>query len=215
MNIEKALGLTEKAITDIVYLSELRQYLQDELTMEMAKKSGGQTEKTRFTIAKKYIDYSIKHNVISPFTHGVWYNTDHTYQYITDTFSAFKLSDHIQGLPELPDNTKYPEIEAIMQKSGKYNLIEIPSITDLKIQLKLAQAELKIFHAKERNMVLVEHGLVPIGNSKYDVSKIITCLEILGNDDIKAYVTDSDISVLFLEGNKGEAVLMPINTAKN
>ena len=136
MNVEKALTLTEMAISDNSRLFELKKYLQDVLSEQIAKEKGGQTEKNRFTVAKKYIANSIKINTNKSF-HGIWYNDNKEYQYISNSHSAFKLISHIEGLPELPDDIQKPKIEEVFKGLDKHTLAILPNIADLKLQYKM------------------------------------------------------------------------------
>jgi len=216
MNIEKALGLTEMAIIDNSKLYDLRSYLQNALSEQIAKQKGGQTEKNRLTTAKKYIQNCIKKYEYRKNMHGVWYDDNYNYQYLTDSHSAFKLYSHIQGLPELDKEIEKLKIEEIFKGFDKHSLAELPSITDLKLQCKLAKAELKALNKKYKLMADVEHGLIQVGNSYYDVERIITVLDILGHDNIQVYVdNNSELSILYFKGNKGEAILCAVKKPNN
>jgi len=211
--LEKILELVIEAQVDPQKLIELEEFLRLKISEEEAKKNGNANI---FRSVKKYINRSIKQ--IPKEYYGI--HTKDGMVYATNGYSAFRLNVELKGLPEAMD---FPieKIDATFSDVKFNNIeVELPSLKELKAQLKIARANLK---AMKKQKILIpgckltalEEGVVKLKNVSVDIELLVEILEVLGGENITCWVTEEKLAPVFLKSHAGEAILMPLRIENN
>jgi len=210
--LEKILELVIEAQADPQKLIELEEFLRLKISEEEASKNGNVNI---FRSVKKYINRSIKQ--IPKEYYGI--HTKDGMAYATNGYSAFRLNVELKGLPEAMD---FP-IEKIdtMFSDVKFNNIEVelPSLKELKAQLKIARANLKAMKKQKYltgcKLADVEEGVIKLKNVSVDIELLVEILEVLGGENVTCWVTEEELAPVFLKSHAGEAILLPLRIKNN
>lgn len=210
--LEKILELVIEAQVDPQKLIELEEFLRLKISEEEARKNGNINI---FRSVKKYINRSIKQ--IPKEYYGIYLKDGMAYA--TNRYSAFRLNVELKGLPEAMD---FPieKIEA-MFSDVKFNNIEVelPSLKELKAQLKIARANLKAMKKQKYltgcKLADVEEGVIKLKNVSVDIELLVEILEVLGGENITCWVKEEKLAPVFLKSHAGEAILMPLRIEDN
>ncbi len=211
MNLTKCLELTIMAKEDVRHLFQLEELLKQYIAEQIAQTKGGAKGKQRFKSAQQYIKEAIKEYPNRLQLNGSWiYNGK---QYITNTFSGIELISIIEGLPEISKDVepyKLYEIIDSAERNTHTNLkVEIPSLIDLKTQLKIAKAEMKARKVEEFQKV--RSGLVKINNYFFNVKLLVDIIKLFPTEDLEYYVGNTKYSPIFVRDDIGNrAVVLPI-----
>jgi len=201
MNLSKMLELTIASREDTTKTVELEELIKRYIAEEEAKKKG---TFNAFKSIKKYIDKTIKNQAHRPQIHGVKIVNDK--MIFTNTYSAFRFNNIIEGLPIVED---MPDIDTIINNARDNNKTRVntPNIKELKAQLKTAKANKKA--TKSKSILDVKEGFYKINNGYLNIELLIEVIEILGTKDLEIYTTDNWLSPIYTVSPEGEAVLLP------
>lgn len=188
--LEKSLYLVTNGLDgDSRSLVELKDLIIDELKLINAGKTG---DKTRYKSALKYIN-SIEEKNKNKL--GMW--IDENNQYICDGFSMFRLSQKIEGLPEVenpPVNLQKLFNNFDSRHCQRSDFIEIENnlyLSDLKTQYALAKTEVKQKKvSKEGDSEYIMYNIKDEEsniNRYFDIKKLIAAIEILKDFNINNY----------------------------
>lgn len=211
--LEKILELVIEAQVKPQKLIELEEFLRLKISEEEARKNGNINI---FRSVKKYINRSIKQ--VPKEYYGICIKDGMTYA--TNRYSAFRLNVELKGLPEAMD---FPieKIDATFSDVKFNNIeVELPSLKELKAQLKIARANLK---AMKKQKILIpgckltalEEGVVKLKNVSVDIELLVEILEVLGGENITCWVAEEKLAPVFLKSDAGEAILMPLRIEDN
>lgn len=210
--LEKILELVIEAQVDPQKLIELEEFLRLKISEEEARKNGNINI---FRSVKKYINRSIKQ--IPKEYYGI--HTKDGMAYATNRYSAFRLNVELKGLPEAMD---FPieKIDATFSDVKFNNIeVELPSLKELKAQLKIARANLKAMKKQKYltgcKLADVEEGVIKLKNVSVDIELLVEILEVLGGENITCWVKEEKLAPVFLKSDAGEAILMPLRIEDN
>ena len=210
--LEKILELVIEAQVDPQKLIELEEFLRLKISEEEARKNGNINI---FRSVKKYINRSIKQ--IPKEYYGI--HTKDGMAYATNGYSAFRLNVELKGLPEAMD---FPieKIDATFSDVKLNNIeVELPSLKELKAQLKIARANLKAMKKQKYltgcKLADVEEGVIKLKNVSVEIELLVEILEVLGGENITCWVTKEKLAPVFLKSDAGEAILMPLRIEDN
>lgn len=210
--LEKILELVIEAQVDPQKLIELEEFLRLKISEEEARKNGNINI---FRSVKKYINRSIKQ--IPKEYYGI--HTKDGMAYATNGYSAFRLNVELKGLPEAMD---FPieKIDATFSDVKFNNIeVELPSLKELKAQLKIARANLKAMKKQKYltgcKLADVEEGVIKLKNVSVDIELLVEILEVLGGENITCWVKEEKLAPVFLKSDAGEAILMPLRIEDN
>lgn len=211
--LEKILELVIEAQVDPQKLIELEEFLRLKISEEEARKNGNINI---FRSVKKYINRSIKMQIPKEY-YGICIKDGMVYA--TNRYSAFRLNVELKGLPEAMD---FPieKIDATFSDVKFNNIeVELPSLKELKAQLKIARANLKAMKKQKYltgcKLADVEEGVIKLKNVSVDIELLVEILEVLGGENITCWVTKEKLAPVFLKSDAGEAILMPLRIEDN
>jgi hypothetical protein len=210
--LEKILELVIEAQEKPRKLIELEEFLRLKISEEEARKNGNINI---FRSVKKYINRSIKQ--IPKEYYGI--HIKDGMAYATNGYSAFRLNVELKGLPEAM-NFPIEKIDATFSDVKFNNIeVELPSLKELKAQLKIARANLKAMKKQKYltgcKLTAVEEGVVKLKNVSVDIELLVEILEVLGGENITCWVTEEKLAPVFLKSDAGEAILMPLRIEDN
>jgi hypothetical protein len=210
--LEKILELVIEAQADPQKLIELEEFLRLKISEEEASKNGNINI---FRSVKKYINRSIMQ--IPKEYYGICIKDGMVYA--TNRYSAFRLNVELKGLPEAM-NFPIEKIDATFSDVKFNNIeVELPSLKELKAQLKIARANLKAMKKQKYltgcKLTAVEEGVVKLKNVSVDIELLVEILEVLGGENITCWVAEEKLAPVFLKSDAGEAILMPLRIEDN
>lgn len=95
----------------------------------------------------------------------------------------------------------------------------MPSLKELKAQLKIARANLKAMKKQKYltgcKLADVEEGVIKLKNVSVDIELLVEILEVLGGENITCWVKEEKLAPVFLKSHAGEAILMPLRIENN
>ena len=178
----------------VAKLLKIIELCEIEIRKDEAMKSGGITEKQRYTEALKYIkeieDYR-------PALKGAWF--ENGLQCFCNGITGILLSKHIEGIPEPGKEYERMKLTSIFE-SNKDELTEIYlNLSDISAHAKING---KYAGSKNNHYIIQDrwfnHGL------------ILQAVKILGGD-IKAFFAGSKpMNPMFLESENGRAIILPL-----
>ena len=177
--------------------AELNEYLKEQLLLVNMKASGGNAEVKRYKTAIKYLK-TIKRDVMkcAHVIDGV--------QYITDSFTGFALTNHIEGLPASDGN--YPDLKSIIDGARSFSVIG--KLYDL-IPLAEIKTRADVFKKKTVSQA-GKDDYININGAYLNPCYLLNLLNILGGDDDITVKYAGDMRPLLLENNNGCAIIVPV-----
>ena len=125
-------------------------------------------------------------------------------QYITDCYGVVRYDNPYEGLVEASEGTS-PNIDRVIDNFNSNLKAELPSIAELKTELKMNKAEGKL---DERG---ISH--TQIGKSIYNTAFLIQLFEAV--EPSEAYFADdSAVSTLVVIGDGAQGALLPLRITK-
>ena len=177
--------------------AELNEYLKEQLLLVNMKASGGNAEVKRYKTAIKYLK-TIKRDVMkcAHVIDGV--------QYITDSFTGFALTNHIEGLPASDGN--YPDLKSIIDGARSFGVIG--KLYDL---IPLAEIKTRADLFKKKTVAQAgKDDYININGAYLNPCYLLNLLNILGGDDDITVKFAGDMRPLLLENNNGCALIVPV-----
>jgi len=180
-----------------VMLASLVKQLREDITKDEAKKSG---RSQQLSAAKRILKTAVQANK-EALTYAPIQNNK---QCVCDGYRAVRLVNPITGLPELPENIEYVNLDNIVKRSSDMTEIELPDIAKLSAYIKTYRAE----HGKKASKPMFDFG------EEYqvvDAEYLLDMLLLIPN--AKAYsVKNKGVSVIYFENEIGDdGVLLPIH----
>lgn len=178
-------------------LATLVKQLREDIVKDEAKKAG---RSRQLAAAKRILKTAVQTNKES-LTYAPIQNNK---QCVCDGYRAVRLVNHLAGLPELPENIQYVDLNGIVQRSSDMTEIELPDAAKLSAYIKTYKAE----HGKKASKPMFDFG------EEYQVVDAEYLLDmLLLIPDAKAYsVKNKGTSVIYFENEAGDdGVLLPIH----
>lgn len=179
----------------------LVQSLKEEIALAEQKKAG---KADRFKAALRFSKATNKQwKGIRPGIAGA-YIGESGKQYITDTYGVVRYDNPYEGLVEAGDGT-YPNLDRVIDKYNSKCKAELPSIAELKTELKLNKAE--------GNLDNRGRSLTSVGKATFDTAFLIQIIEAI--EPTEAYFSDdSNVPTLVVIGEGAQGALLPIRPIK-
>lgn len=177
-------------------LASLVKQLREDIVKDEAKKSG---RSQQLSAAKRILKASVQANK-EALTYAPIQNNK---QCVCDGCRAVRLASPLAGLPELPENIQYVDLNGIVQRSSDMTEIELPDAAKLSAYIKTYKAE----HGKKASKPMFDFG------EEYQVVDAEYLLDMLFLiPDAKAYsVKNKGVSIIYFENETGDdGVLLPI-----
>ena len=179
--------------------AELNEFLREQLTLVNMKVSGGNAEVKRYKSAVKYIKNITDNRPTMKCAHVI-----DGVQYMTDSFTGFALTNHIDGLPACDGN--YPDLKSIIDGARSFGVIG--KLYDM-IPLAEIKTRADIFKKKTVSQA-GKDDYININGAYFNPCYLLNALNILGgNDDITVKFA-GDMRPLALENNNGCAIIVPV-----
>lgn len=174
--------------------------LMEEINLESANAKGGNSAKLRYKAGKD----SLSKDTYRPALCGTW--EENGYQCICNGFTGYMLSDKIEGLPVIPENSIPMKLSEIFKDMDKTPTFEIKlDIKDVKKKLDLAKA-LK----GKKKLTAIDEGIYHIGNKNVDVEYLYNTMLLIGEDAEILSNENNDISAIYFVSGKGKGILLPL-----
>lgn len=178
-------------------LASLVKQLREDIAKDEAKKSG---RSQQLSAAKRILKTAVQANK-EALTYAPIQNNK---QCVCDGYRAVRLVNPLAGLPELPENIEYVDLDSIIKRNSDMTEIELPDITKLSAYIKTYRAE----HGKKASRPMFDFG------EEYQVvgaEYLLDMLLLIPN--AKAYAKHKGYySPIYFENEIGDdGVLMPIN----
>lgn len=179
--------------------AELNEFLREQLTLVNMKVSGGNAEVKRYKSAVKYIKNITDNRPTMKCAHVI-----DGIQYMTDSFTGFALTNHIDGLPACDGN--YPDLKSIIDGARSFGVIG--KLYDM-IPLAEIKTRTDIFKKKTVSQA-GKDDYININGAHFNPCYLLNALNILGgNDDITVKFA-GDMRPIALENNNGCAIIVPV-----
>lgn len=174
----------------------LVQSLKEEIALAEQKKAG---KADRFKAALKFSKMAKKSNIARPGIAGA-YIGETGKQYIMIAAMAVRYDAPYDGLVMAEEGTR-PNLDKVIEAYNSNLKTELPSVAELKTELKLNKAEGKL-NPKGRSMTQV-------GESLYDTEYLISLVEAVEPEE--AYFSaEGKTAALTVIGKGAQGVLLPI-----
>lgn len=182
----------------------LVQSLKEEIALSEQKKAG---KADRFKAALRFSKSANKKLKYSrPGIAGA-YIGESGKQYITDSYSVVRYDNPYNGLVEAEQGGggAYPNLDKVIDNYDSKCKVELPSVAELKTELKLNKAE--------GNLDNQGYSRTSLGKTEYDTALLIQMVEAV--EPTEAYFSnDSNTATLVLIGDGAQGVLLPLRPKK-
>lgn len=122
-------------------------------------------------------------------------------QYITDSYGVVRYDTPYEGLVEAEKGEAIPNIDKVIDNYNSKCKVELPSIAELKTELKVNKAEGNLDHQG--------YSRTSLGKSEYDTALLIQMVEVV--EPTEAYFSnDSNTATLVLVGEGAQGALLPL-----
>ena len=181
--------------------AELNEYLKEQLLLVNMKASGGNTEVKRYKTAMRYIKNITDNRPTMKCAHVI-----DGVQYLTDSFTGFALTNHIEGLPA--SDGGYPDLKSIIDGARSFGVIG--KLYDL---IPLAEIKTRADLFKKKTVAKAgKDDYININGSYFNPCYLLNLLNILGGDDdiqVKSAGAGS-LRPVTLENSNGCAIIVPV-----
>lgn len=179
--------------------AELNEFLREQLTIANMKVSGGNAEVKRYKSAVKYIKNITDNRPTMKCAHVI-----DGIQYMTDSFTGFALTNHIDGLPACDGN--YPDLKSIIDGARSFGVIG--KLYDM-IPLAEIKTRADIFKKKTVSQA-GKDDYININGAYFNPCYLLNVLNILGGDDDITVKFAGNMRPIALENNNGCAIIVPV-----
>ena len=163
------------------------------------KASGGNAEVKRYKTAMRYIKNITDNRPTMKCAHVI-----DGVQYITDSFTGFALTNHIEGLPA--SDGGYPDLKSIIDGARSFGVIG--KLYDL---IPLAEIKTRADLFKKKTVSQAgKDDYININVAYLNPCYLLNLLNILGGDDDITVKFAGDMRPLLLENNNGSALIVPV-----